>query len=102
MIIRGGENIYPAELESALIEHDAIREVAVIGLPHERLGEEVAAVVHLHPGAALSEDEFVEFARAQLAGYKVPTKVFFSEQPLPRNATNKLLKRDIKAALLGG
>ncbi len=100
MIIRGGENIYPAELESALIEHEAIKEVAVIGLPHERLGEEVAAVVHLHPGATLSEEELAEFARAHLAAYKVPTRVFFSEQPLPRNATNKLLKRDIKAAIL--
>ncbi|PLW70199.1 class I adenylate-forming enzyme family protein [Pseudohalioglobus lutimaris] len=100
MIIRGGENIYPVEIESTLIEHDAVREVAVIGLPHERLGEEVAAVVHLHPGATLSEQELVDFARANMATYKVPTRVFFSEQPLPRNATNKLLKRDIKAALL--
>lgn len=100
MIIRGGENVYPAEVESALIEHEAVHEVAVIGLPDERLGEVVAAVVHLHEGAELSAQELMDFARANMAGYKAPTRVFFSDQPLPRNATNKLLKRDLKAALL--
>lgn len=100
MIIRGGENIYPAEIENELLEHDAVKEVAALGLPHERWGEEVAVVVHLHPGAELSEEELVEFARARLAPYKVPTRVFFSEQPLPRNATNKLLKRELRESLL--
>lgn len=100
MIIRGGENIYPIEIENELIEHPAIKEVAAIGLPHERWGEEVAAVVHLHEGMALSEAELVDFAKSRLAGYKVPTRVFFWEEPLPRNATNKVLKRDIKAVLL--
>jgi acyl-CoA synthetase (AMP-forming)/AMP-acid ligase II len=99
MVIRGGENIYPIEIENELLEHPAVREVAVVGLPHERWGEEVAAVVCLHEGATLDEAALVEFARSRLAGYKVPTRVFFWDQPLPRNATNKVLKRDIKEAL---
>ena len=100
MIIRGGENIYPIEIENELLEMDAIKEVAAIGLPNERLGEEVAVVVHLHRGMALEEAELIAFARDRLAGYKVPTRVFFSEQELPRNATNKVLKRELKAGLL--
>jgi len=100
MIIRGGENIYPVEIENALLEHEAVKELAAIGLPHERLGEEVAVVVHLHPGAKLDEEGLLAFARAHLAAYKVPTRVFFSEQALPRNATNKILKRELKEGLL--
>jgi acyl-CoA synthetase (AMP-forming)/AMP-acid ligase II len=100
MIIRGGENIYPVEIENELLEHEAVQEVAAIGLPHERWGEEVAVVVHLHPGATADEDSLVEFARSRLAAYKVPTKVFISDQPLPRNATNKILKRELKEGLL--
>ena len=94
MIIRGGENIYPAEIENALIEHDAVKEVAAIGVPHERFGEEVAVVIHLH-GAA-TEQELIEFARAQLAPYKVPTRVLFTDEPLPRNPSNKLMKPVIR------
>ena len=100
MIIRGGENIYPIEIENELLELDAVKEVAAIGLPHERLGEEVAVVVHLHRGQSLDEDALLAFARDRLAGYKVPTRVFFSEQALPRNATNKILKRELKAGIL--
>ncbi|MEP4147456.1 MAG: AMP-binding protein [Halioglobus sp.] len=101
MIIRGGENIYPIEIENELLEHESVKEVAAIGLPHERLGEEVAIVVHLQDGAETTEEELTAFAKARLASYKVPTKVYISEQPLPRNATNKILKREIKKALLG-
>ncbi len=100
MIIRGGENIYPIEIENELLEHEAVKEVAAIGLPHERLGEEVAVVVHLHPGASLDEQGLVDFCRSRLASYKVPSHVFFSESALPRNATNKILKRELKAGLL--
>jgi acyl-CoA synthetase (AMP-forming)/AMP-acid ligase II len=100
MIIRGGENIYPVEIENQLLELPAVKEVAVLGLPHERWGEEVAAVVHLHPGQTLDEAQLLEFARARLAAYKVPGRVFFTDQPLPRNATNKVLKRELKARLL--
>jgi len=101
MIIRGGENIYPVEVENELLEHPAVREVAVIGAPHERWGEEVAAVVCLQPGQALAEADLLSFARRRLAAYKVPTRVFIGEEPLPRNATNKVLKRELKAALFG-
>ena len=100
MIIRGGENIYPIEIETELLEHDAIKELAAIGLPHERLGEEVAVVVHLHPGKSLDEAALLAFARTRLAAYKVPARVFFSAQALPRNATNKILKRDLKETIL--
>ena len=100
MIIRGGENIYPIEIENELLELDAVKEVAAIGLPHERLGEEVAVVVHLHRGQSLDEAALLAFARDRLAGYKVPTRVFFSEQALPRNATNKILKRELKTGIL--
>ena len=100
MIIRGGENIYPIEIENELLEHEAVKEVAAIGLPHERLGEEVPVVVHLHPGASLDEQGLVDFCRSRLASYKVPSHVFFSESALPRNATNKILKRELKAGLL--
>jgi len=99
MIIRGGENIYPIEIENTLIEHAAIHEVAAIGVPHERWGEEVAVVVHLHEGAQLDEDGLLAHARERLAAYKVPTKVIFSPELLPRNATNKVLKKDLKASL---
>jgi acyl-CoA synthetase (AMP-forming)/AMP-acid ligase II len=100
MIIRGGENIYPIEIENELLELDAVKEVAAIGLPNERWGEEVAVVVHLHRGESLSEEALLAFARDRLAGYKVPTRVFFSERELPRNATNKVLKRELKTGLL--
>lgn len=100
MIIRGGENIYPVEIENVLLELEAVKEVVAIGLPHERLGEEVAVVVHLHPGSTASEEDIIDFAKQHLAAYKVPTRVFISERELPRNATNKILKRDIKEGLL--
>ena len=100
LIIRGGENIYPIEIENELLEMDGVKEVAAIGLPHERMGEEVAVVVHLHLHAKVSEEELMEFARGRLASYKVPSRVFFSEQALPRNATNKILKRELKESLL--
>jgi steroid-24-oyl-CoA synthetase len=96
MIIRGGENIYPIEIENELLEMDQVREVAAIGLPDERLGEEVAVVVHLHSPGSLGADQLLDYARTKLAAYKVPTQVFFSEEPLPRNATNKVLKAVLK------
>jgi len=102
MIIRGGENIYPAEIENQLLEMPAIREVAAIGLPHERWGEEVAVVVHLHPGKALDAAGLLEFARGRLASYKLPTRVFFSPRALPRNATNKVLKAELKEQVTAG
>jgi len=100
MVIRGGENIYPAEIENQLLALPAIREVAVIGLPHERWGEEVAVVLHLHPGQSLTEEELLAHARAHLASFKVPTRVFFTDEDFPRTATDKVLKAELKAAVL--
>jgi acyl-CoA synthetase (AMP-forming)/AMP-acid ligase II len=91
LIIRGGENIYPAEIESRLIEHTDIAEVAVVGVEHPRLGQEVKAYVVTHPGRTLSEDDVRAFAGRSLAAYKVPTHVEFLDA-LPHNATGKVLK----------
>jgi acyl-CoA synthetase (AMP-forming)/AMP-acid ligase II len=96
MIISGGENVYPAEVESALHEHPAIAEVAVIGVPDEKWGETVKAVVVLRPGAELSEEELITWSRARIAGFKAPKSVDFA-QVLPRNASGKLLKRELRA-----
>lgn len=91
MIIRGGENIYPIEIENRLIEHPAVEEVAVIGVDHQTLGQEVKAVVVLHPGATVGPDELQDFARQTLARYKVPSIIELRTE-LPHNATGKVLK----------
>jgi long-chain acyl-CoA synthetase len=100
VIIRGGENVYAAEVEAALYEHPDVAEAAIIGLPHPRLGEEVAAVVRLRPGA---EGTTAESLRAwlsdRLAAFKVPSTFDLTSEPLPRNATGKVLKRDLRASL---
>ena len=95
MIISGGENIYPAEVENAMIAHPAVKEVGVIGMPHERWGETPMAIVVLKPGALAAEKELIEFTRGRLAHYKCPTIVTFA-QALPRNASGKLLKREMR------
>ena len=97
MIIRGGENIYPVEIENQLLDLAGVREVAVIGLPHERFGEEVAVVVHLHEPGSLDAGQLLAYASSKLAAYKVPTRVFFTEEALPRNASNKVLKAELKS-----
>lgn len=96
LIIRGGENIYPAEIETLLSRHPAVLESAVIGLPDERMGESVAALVRLNDGETLTEDALLSFLREQLASFKVPSALHFVAQPLPRNAAGKLLKKQIK------
>ena len=95
MIISGGENIYPAEIENALNAHPAVMEVAVIGVPHERWGETPKAIVVLRPGKRASEPELIAFTREHLARYKCPTSVVFAET-LPRNASGKLLKPELR------
>ena len=95
MIISGGENIYPAEIENVLLAHPAVHEAAVIGVPQERWGETPRAIVVLRQGQALSAPELIGFARARLARYKCPTSVVFAES-LPRNASGKLLKRELR------
>jgi long-chain acyl-CoA synthetase len=95
MIIRGGYNVYPREIEEVLYEHPAVREVAVLGVPHEELGEEVAAVVAIKEGESVSEDELREHAKEAVAAYKYPRKIWFVEE-LPKGPTGKILKREIE------
>ncbi len=95
MIITGGENVYPAEVESALAEHPAIAEVAVIGVPDARWGEAVKAIVVLRPDEAVSAEDLIAWSRTRIAGFKAPGSVDFA-QALPRNASGKLLKRVLR------
>jgi long-chain acyl-CoA synthetase len=92
MIIRGGENIYPIEIENRLDEHPDIAEVAVVGVDHRTLGQEVKAIVVARPGATLDVDDVRSFVGETLAYYKVPTHVEVRDEPLPRNATGKIMK----------
>ena len=96
MILSGGENIYPAEIENVLNRHPDVADVAVVGVPDERWGEAVKAVVVRRQGSTVTGDEIVAFARGHLAGYKLPKSVDFADQ-LPRNPSGKLLKREIRA-----
>ena len=96
MLIRGGENIYCAEVESILHKHPAVADAALVGLPHPHLGEIPAAVVRLRPGTQLSEAALRAFAAEQLAAFKVPVKVCFSPHDLPRNAGGKLVKSALR------
>jgi len=95
MIVSGGENVYPIEVEEALAQHPSVGQVAVIGVPHERWGETVKALVVLRPGSAASADELVAFARAHLAGYKLPRSIAFVDA-LPRTPSGKVLKRELR------
>jgi long-chain acyl-CoA synthetase len=97
MVLRAGENVYSAEVEAAIYDHPAVNEAAVFGVPHERLGEEVACVVMLREGVSLSEDELRNHLSEHLAGFKVPTRVAFTTEPLPRNPAGKFLKRELRA-----
>jgi acyl-CoA synthetase (AMP-forming)/AMP-acid ligase II len=101
MLIRGGENVYCAEVEAALFEHPAVYDAAVIGIPHHELGEEVGAVVRLKDGAAASEDELRRHMALRLAAFKVPVKLWFVNEELPRNPAGKVLKRELRDRLLG-
>lgn len=96
MVISGGVNIYPAEIEEVIYEHPAVLDVAVIGVPNEEWGEELKAVVQLKEGAAASADDIIDFCRERLADYKRPRSVDFVAE-VPRNPSGKLLKREIRA-----
>ncbi|HXC77172.1 MAG TPA: AMP-binding protein [Candidatus Acidoferrum sp.] len=95
MVISGGVNIYPAEVEAALHAHPAVMDVAVIGVPDDQWGESVKAVVQLRPGSSATADELIGFAAARVAGYKKPRSIDFVDE-LPRDAAGKLLKRRIR------
>ena len=95
MIIRGGYNVYPREIEEVLYGHPAVAEAAVIGVPHESLGEEVRAVVALKAGAAAREREIVDYCKEKLAAYKYPRSVSFVDA-LPKGPTGKILKRELR------
>jgi fatty-acyl-CoA synthase len=100
MIISGGENVYPSEVENLLGSHDKVKEVAVIGLPDAKWGERVHAVLVLHEGAAASEDEIVAWCRDRIAGYKRPRSIsFVRDHEMPRTATGKILHRTLRAQL---
>ncbi len=94
LIIRGGYNVYPKEIEDLLHAHPAVAEAAVVGIPDERLGEEVMAVVALLPGSSLTAPELIEFCKERMAAYKYPRRVEFRDE-LPKNALGKILKDEL-------
>jgi acyl-CoA synthetase (AMP-forming)/AMP-acid ligase II len=96
MIISGGMNIYPAEIEAALEQHPGIFDVAVFGIPSDEWGELVHATIVLAPDSQLTDEDVVAFAREHLAGYKIPRSVEFTDE-LPRTGSGKILKRELRA-----
>ena len=101
MIISGGMNVYPAEIEAAIEQHPGIFDVAVFGIPSEQWGEQVHATVVLAPGVSLPEADVIAHARRHLAGYKCPRSVSFMDE-LPRTGSGKLLKRELRAPYWAG
>jgi acyl-CoA synthetase (AMP-forming)/AMP-acid ligase II len=97
MIVSGGENVFPREVEDLLADHEHIEEAAVVGVPDEEFGQRLRAFVVLRPGAKLSERQVQDYVKENLARYKAPREVIFLEE-LPRNATGKVLKRELQAA----
>ena len=101
MLLRGGENVYCAEVEAAIYHHPAVAECCVFGVPDERLGEEVGVALYLKPGESVNKDELQAFCASRLAKYKIPTHLWICETPFPRNASGKFLKREVKERLIG-
>jgi long-chain acyl-CoA synthetase len=99
LIIRGGYNVYPREIEEVIYEHPAVHEAAVVGIPHSELGEEVGAAIALKAGAEVDEAGMREFVRARVAPYKYPRRVWFVDE-LPKGSTGKILKRAIEAPVV--
>ncbi len=101
MIVSGGENVYPAEVENALMSHPAIADVAVIGIPHDRWGETALAVVVRAPGVEVTEKEIIDYSQTLLAKFKCPTQVVWADA-LPRNPSGKILKRELREPYWAG
>jgi acyl-CoA synthetase (AMP-forming)/AMP-acid ligase II len=101
MIVSGGYNVYPREVEDVLTAHPAVREAVVVGLPHEKWGEVVTAFVAVREGQMVAPDALIDFARAQLAAYKVPKDVRFIDE-VPKSAVGKLLRRAIRDPFWAG
>ncbi|MDP9294308.1 MAG: AMP-binding protein, partial [Actinomycetota bacterium] len=95
LIIRGGYNVYPREIEEVLYEHEAVLEAAVVGVPDESLGEEVGAAVVLKDGKDVSAEDLQSFVKNEVAAYKYPRKIWFADE-LPKGPTGKILKREIE------
>ena len=102
MILRAGENVYGAEVESAIYEHPAVHEAAVFGVPHERLGEEVGVAILVNDGMTLTPEELWTFLDVKIAKFKIPTQVVIMSEPLPRNAAGKFLKRELQQHVVKG
>jgi long-chain acyl-CoA synthetase len=98
MIITGGENVYSSEVENALHAHPGVKECAVIGLPDDHWGEIVCAVVHLAAGAELTAEALIDHCRTRIGGYKIPKRILFSADPLPKSAAGKILKVELREA----
>ena len=96
MIVSGGENIYPIEVENVLEDHPAIHQCAVIGIPHETWGEAVHAVITLNDGYVLTEQELISFCKESIAIYKCPVRATFREEPMPLSPINKILKTELR------
>jgi len=96
MILRGGMNVYPREVEELLYTHPDVLEAAVVGMPDELLGEQVGAAVALRPGATVTPEEIVEWSKERIAAYKYPRRVWIVNE-LPKGPTGKILRREVHA-----
>ena len=97
MIISGGVNIYPAEIEAVLQNHPAVQDVAVIGIPHEEFGEQIKAFCEINRNVTVTEKELIEYCRGQLASYKRPRSIEFVDE-LPKNTVGKITKNELRKA----
>jgi long-chain acyl-CoA synthetase len=99
MVLRGGENVYCAEVENAIFAHDAVAECIVFAVPDDRLGEEVGTAIYLKEGVTVDAETIRTHCRENLASYKVPRYIWFAKEPLPRNANGKFVKREVSETL---
>ena len=95
MIVSGGENVYPAEVENALFSHPGVADVAVIGVPDEKWGESVKAIIIVKPGETVTQEDLVAWAKDRIASFKCPKTVDFVSE-LPRNPSGKILRKDLR------